>query len=288
MLLALLPVGNSIREPLVVLSQSDEPVYVPRRVTSTPSSTMRATRCEGDVILRLSDPTLQSAAWRRWSVGKARQSWRAYKAAAENKPGLIAAANEKTGRFRQGDRALAGRLAELVLKAPVDGVIIRDTSLRRLTGAFVPLGMKLCRVVETQQLELTSASAAEGGAGAGGDAGAAAAVVGSGRGDSCAGQRASELSDQLLHPALASTSHGDVDVKPDDGSSTLRSPSAAPGGVKTATRRSTVIIEMPTGGDERFLADGMTGRGEIEFPRTTVAQRLWRLLLDSTTPDWHL
>jgi hypothetical protein len=32
----------------------------------------------------------------------------------------------------------------------------------------------------------------------------------------------------------------------------------------------------------------MTGRGEIEFPPVSAISRLWRLLLDSTTPDWHL
>jgi hypothetical protein len=33
----------------------------------------------------------------------------------------------------------------------------------------------------------------------------------------------------------------------------------------------------------------MTGRGEIEVSHnTTVIGRVWRAILDSTTPDWHL
>jgi len=46
-----------------------------------------------------------------------------------------------------------------------------------------------------------------------------------------------------------------------------------------------VIIDLPP---TASLYDGMTGRGEITIQKTTVAGRLWRLLLETTTPDWHL
>ena len=57
----------------------------------------------------------------------------------------------------------------------------------------------------------------------------------------------STVSDQLLHPALASTSKGDVDVHAD-----------ANGDVKSTNRRSTVIIQLPP--DEagwKALSDGL-------------------------------
>ena len=40
-----------------------------------------------------------------------------------------------------------------MLRAPVDGVIVRETSLKRVTGNYVPLGLKLCRVIETEKLQ---------------------------------------------------------------------------------------------------------------------------------------
>jgi hypothetical protein len=48
-----------------------------------------------------------------------------------------------------------------------------------------------------------------------------------------------------------------------------------------------VVIDLPAEGPV-FVAEGMTGRGQIELGRTTVAGRLWRMILESTTPDWHL
>jgi len=84
------------------------------------------------------------------------------------------------------------------------------------------------------------------------------------------------LNDKLIHPALASTVKGDLAVADQDPQT---------GQAKTLGRRSTVIIDLPP---TASLYDGMTGRGEITIQKTTVAGRLWRLLLETTTPDWHL
>jgi hypothetical protein len=50
------------------------------------------------------------------------------------------------------------------------------------------------------------------------------------------------------------------------------------------------VMDLPAPGTEgvSMLADGMTGRGEIIVRQTTVLGRVWRAILDSTTPDWHL
>ena len=93
-LLAMMPVRNSIREPLVVLSQRDEAVYVrtPGFVESVEKDTGERVKA-GDVIVRLSDPSLSNMLS---DMEHRREQSRieAATAAAENKPGLIAAANE--------------------------------------------------------------------------------------------------------------------------------------------------------------------------------------------------
>ncbi|HVT79990.1 MAG TPA: efflux RND transporter periplasmic adaptor subunit [Phycisphaerae bacterium] len=281
-LLAFMPVRNSIREPLVVLSQRDEAVFVrtPGFVEVVEKDTGERVKA-GDVIVRLADPTLSNTLS---DMEHRREQARieAATAAAENKPGLIAAANEMMVQYDKEIALIRERMGDLVLRAPMDGVIVRETSLKRVTGNYVPLGLKLCRVIETGRLQAKISLPQQ-----------KAALVRAGMPvrirlwsapeseiHSVVGRVSSELSDQLLHPALASGNHGDVDVK--QGAPT----EANPEGMKSATRRSTVIIELPSGGE--FLADGMTGRGEIEFPKVTAAERVWRLILDSTTPDWHL
>ncbi len=277
-LFAFMPWKHSIREPLVVLSQQDEPIFV-----RTPGYVVSVTHDSGDtvkahdVILTLQDPTLQNLlnqdqSRRDQLVLKARS------AASLNEPSTLKAANETIAAYNQRIDLIKQRIEDLVLRAPVDGVIIRDTSLRRMVGNYVPPGLKLCRVIRTDQLEARISLPQQ-----------QAAMVKAGMPvrirlwsnpdaeiTSTVQRVSSTVTDQLLHPALSSTIKGDVDVKPDQ-----------QGGIISTTRRSTVIISLPTNG-LGFLADGMTGRGEIEVRHTTVIGRVWRAILDSTTPDWHL
>jgi putative peptide zinc metalloprotease protein len=290
--LAFLPVNNAIIEPLVVLSDRDEPVFVraPGYVEAVAHDAGELVKA-GEVIVRLKDPMLatllEQARNRRQQAELVAQT-----AAAENKPALLAAAREQSVQFDEEIGLLEQRMNDLVLKAPVDGVIIRETSLRQLTGNYVPAGLKLCRVIDTQHLQARISLPQQ-----------QAARVREGMPVRirlwCAPEAemhttvtrvSAELSDQLLHPALAATRHGDVDVQPDSSPMGM-----AAGGVRASGRRSTLIMELPAAGGPGssngaglFLADGMTGRGRIEFPRTTVVSRLWRMLLDSTTPDWRL
>jgi putative peptide zinc metalloprotease protein len=279
-LVAFLPTRNSIREPLVVLSESDEPIFVrtPGFVAAVERDAGDRVRA-GDVIVRLHDPTLQNlldeaVSRRDQEADKGRE------AAADNKPAAVRAAQEAIAAYEEQIGLIRQRIDDLVLRAPVDGVIIRETSLRRIVGNYVPPSLKLCRVIRTDRLQARISLPQQ-----------KAALVRNGMPvrirlwanpdleiRSSVARVSSTVSDQLLHPALGSQTKGEVDVTADDA-----------GGVKSTSRRSTVVIDLPRPADVgEFLADGMTGRGEIEFPRVTVAARLWRLLLDSTTPDWHL
>ena len=282
---AFLPVRNSVREPLVVLSQSDETIFVrtPGYVTAVEHDVGDRVAA-GDVIVRLSDPTLQNLLDE--SVSKREQeALKARDAAATNMATQLAASNEAIAAYDKQIGLIRERMADLVLRAPVDGVVVWDTSLRRIVGNYVPPSMKLCRVIRTDRLEARISLPQQ-----------QAAMVKMGMPvrirlwsnpnveiQGSVARVSSLVSDQLLHPALGSTSKGDVDVKGGTGG-------AAGEDVKSTSRRSTVVIELPEGMTKygSFLADGMTGRGEIEFSRVTVAARVWRLLLDSTTPDWHL
>jgi hypothetical protein len=82
------------------------------------------------------------------------------------------------------------------------------------------------------------------------------------------------VSDEAVHPALGNDVKGELAVVQGEH------------GPKYTGRRSTVYVELPRG--VTFLADGMTGRGEIVVQRTQVYKRVWRMILDSTTPDWRL
>jgi len=290
-MIALLPMRNSIRQPLVVLSESDEPIFVrtPGYVQAVEHDTGDRVKA-GDVILRLTDPTLQNLLSQTMSR-RDEEVLKATDAASTNHPAMLAAANEVITKYDDAIALIKQRMDDLVLKAPVDGVIIRDTSLRRIVGNYVPLGLKLCRVIETDKLQARISLPQQ-----------KAALVKAGMpvrirlwsdpGDeihSTVARVSSTLSDQLLHPALASTSHGDVDVRQSNsaGKGGGQAALGAADATRSTSQRSTVIIDLPRGGDQ-YLADGMTGRGEIEFPRITVIGRVWRMVLDSTTPDWHL
>jgi putative peptide zinc metalloprotease protein len=278
---ASLPIRNSIREPLVVLSRSDEPIFVrtPGYVDAVEHDAGDLV-LKGDVIVRLNDPTLKNLLEQAESQ-RDQEAIKAQDAANGNKPALLAAANEAIEAYDRQIELIKQRIDDLTLRAPVDGVVIRDTSLRRIVGNYVPASLKLCRVIRTDRLEARISLPQQ-----------KAALVKPGMPvrirmwsepdlDVYASvtRISSTISDQLLHPALGSTSKGDVDVRTDDD-----------GQLRSTSRRSTVIIDLPplTPGKSAYLADGMTGRGEIQFEHITIVGRLWRMLLDSTTPDWHL
>jgi putative peptide zinc metalloprotease protein len=276
--LACMPWTLAIKQPLVILSVRDETVWVrtPGFVETVLKDAGERVKA-GDVILTLRDPQLE--AW--LDQAQSRYNEEAYKAndaASQNKPSLLTASKQAMEAYKEQVEMLTKRRDDLILKSPVDGVVIRDTSLKCIVGNYVPPNMKICRVIETDQLEARISLPQQ-----------QAAMVKAGMpvrirlwSDPSAvmtatvGRVSSTLSDQLLHPALGSSSKGEVDVKSDE-----------KGEMKSTSRRSTVIIELPANAPT-MLADGMTGRGEIQIRRTTVLGRIWRAVLDSTTPDWHL
>jgi putative peptide zinc metalloprotease protein len=277
-LIAFMPWRFSIRQPLVILSQQDESVFVstPGYVEKVLHDTGEMVHA-GDPILTLRDPSLQTLLDQATSERQV-ESVKARNAADKNQPAAIDAAQKAIAAYDEQIALIKQRINDLTLRAPVEGVIVQDTSLRRIVGNYVPAGLKICRVIRTDELEARISLPQQ-----------QAAMVKPGMpvrirlwsnpGSAVyanVSRVSSTVSDQLLHPALASTSKGDVDVKAE-----------ANGDVKSTNRRSTVIIELPPG-TTGFLADGMTGRGEIEVRRTTVVGRIWRAVLDSTTPDWHL
>ncbi len=278
LVVAFMPWTHAIREPLVVLSQKDEPLFV-----RTPGYVESVNRDTGDtvkaheIILTLKDPTLENMLAQA-EGRRDEETLKAQTAASLNQPWALQAANETIAAYNAQIALIHQRINDLVLRAPVDGVIIGDTSLRHIVGNYVPAGLKLCRVIRTDQLEARISLPQQ-----------QAAMVNVGMPVrirlwsnpsneiiSTVGRISSTVSDQLLHPSLSSTLKGDVDVKPDP-----------EGTLKSTTRRSTVVISLPRD-SLAFLADGMTGRGEIVVKRTTVIARVWRAVLDSTTPDWHL
>jgi multidrug resistance efflux pump len=276
-LVAMLPVKNSIREPLVVLSEQDEPVFV-----RTPGYIQKVEKDagdfvkKGDVIVQLSDPTLQA----RLETAQSQLAGERLKAddlAKKNQPVLLGISNQQIASLTEAVKSLEEEIDELTLRAPCDGIIIREVSMHRIMDNYVPASLKLCRVIQTDNLEARISLPQQ-----------KAALVHEGMPvrlrlwsnpdveiHTTVKRVGSSLSDQLAHPALGSSAKGEVDVKADE-----------QGNVHSTSRRSTVFIDLPR--TNAFLADGMTGRGEIEFPRISVAGRLWRMLLDSTTPDLRL
>jgi putative peptide zinc metalloprotease protein len=275
---AFMPWTRSIREPLVVLSASDEPVFVrtPGYVESVAKDTgERVTK--GEVIVKLTDPTLTTELEQVQSQ-RAAAALQSSEALAHGNPSLSAAADDAIAAYDKRIAFVQQEIANLTLRAPVDGVIVRDTSLKSLVGNFVASNVALCRVIRTDKLQARLSLPQQ-----------QAAVVKPGMPvkirlwsdpanpiESTVSRVSSEISDQLLHPALSSAVRGDVDVKAD-----------AKGQVRSTNRRSTVFVNLPP--DAGFLADGMTGRAEILVDRrTNVAERVWRAILDSTTPDLRL
>ncbi|MCL2646806.1 MAG: HlyD family efflux transporter periplasmic adaptor subunit [Phycisphaerales bacterium] len=279
--IALMPWTLAIKQPLVVLSKRDEVVRVqsPGYVASVLCDVGERVKA-GDVIMTLSDPTLEATldcALSRYEE----ESIKAEAAAAGNKLPQLIASRQVMEALKVQIKLLKKQKEDLVIQAPIDGVVIRDTSLKGIVGNFVPAGVVVCRVIRTDLLEACISLPQQ-----------QAAMVKEGMtvrirlwSNASAEMRAkvvrvsTKVSDQLLHPALASSIKGEVDVKADEN-----------GEMHSTGRRSTVFIELPVGGEDgpAMLADGMTGRGEIEVRRTTVIGRIWRAVLDSTTPDWHL
>jgi putative peptide zinc metalloprotease protein len=279
--IAFMPWTFAIKEPLVVLSVSDETLYV--RTPGTVESVVHDSGDHvkaGDVILTLSDPTLKTLLEQARSR-REEQAGKATAAASANHPAELAAANQAVEAYDKQIAFLTQRINDLTLRAPVDGVIVRDTSLRRIVGNYVPSNQKLCRVIRTDKLEAHLSLPQQ-----------QAAMVKPGMPvrirlwsspgtviNTTVERVSSTLTDEIIHPALASSSKGDVEVH-----------SNAKGELKSAGRRSTVIIPLPSPNDDgvAMLCDGMTGRGEIIVRQTSVIGRVWRAILDSTTPDWHL
>ncbi len=177
---------------------------------------------------------------------------------------------------------LQERMNDLELKAPTDGVIIRDTPLQRLKGNYVAPGAKLCRVVNTDRLQVRMSLPQQQAAMIVRPAcrSKSSSLVRSRHCHSCRSvdRVSSTVNDQIIHPALMSKLGGDVEVSQELDKE---------GHPKSVGKRSTVVISLPqqTG---VFFADGMTGRAEITVARTNVLGYLWRMVLDTTTPDWHL
>jgi putative peptide zinc metalloprotease protein len=278
---AFMPWTFTIKEPLVVLSVSDESLYVrtPGAVASVVHDSGDFVKA-GDVILTLRDPSLKTLLEQARSR-REEQAGKANAALSANRPSELAAANQAIAAFDKQIAFLTQRINDLTLRAPVDGVIIRDTSLRRIVGNYVPSGQKLCRVIRTDKLEARISLPQQ-----------QAAMVKPGMPvrirlwsspseviQTSVDRVSSALTDDVIHPALASVAKGEIEVHSNER-----------GELKSAGRRSTVIIQLPSPNAEgvAMLCDGMTGRGEIIVRQTSVIGRVWRAILDSTTPDWHL
>jgi putative peptide zinc metalloprotease protein len=121
-LVAMMPVRNSIREPLVVLSTSDEPVYVrmPGYVDGVEHDAGEQVKA-GDVILRLKDPTLEGELTLRESQYK-EQELNANKASADNKPDKLKAAQDAMAQLKTVIDRTHQQMDDLTLRAPVDGI----------------------------------------------------------------------------------------------------------------------------------------------------------------------
>jgi putative peptide zinc metalloprotease protein len=280
LIVALLPWHMTLREPLVILSESEKPIFVgtPGYVDTVEADVGQFVHA-GDTILTLRDPSLQTSLDQATSK-RDEQLIAATSAQADNKPAELQAALGAQHAYEQQIAIIQKRIADLKITAPIDGVVVRDVSLKRITGNYLAPGMKLCRVVQIDKLQARMSLPQQ-----------QAALVRAGMAVkirlwsaadrpiySKVDRVSSTVSDQVLHPALSSALGGDLQVTPEpdqDGVS------------RTVGKRSTVVINLPPD-NETFLADGMTGRAEITVSNTTVIGRLWRMILDTTTPDWHL
>lgn len=296
-LIALLPWTHTIRAPLEI--KPDEPaagvladaaivVQTPgyiREVCADVGDTVK----RGDVIVRMINPELEgqlrSAVARREQQVVVMQNAQLGKNAAGYTGAL-----EAVKAYDKQIALLKQRQEELCLRAPISGVLVPpraeptavaqlapDQSLKQLMGNYVPLSFRLGRVIQPDRL-MATLSLPQSQADlvhAGMDVKVrlwsdphtllSAKVV----------RKAATVSDEIVHRSLGANVKGDIAVTAD-----------AQGRLKYTGRRITVYVQVPRAA--AFLADGMTGRGEITVQRTQVYQRLWRLILDSTTPDWHL
>jgi putative peptide zinc metalloprotease protein len=283
----LMPWNMTIREPLVVMVS---PEFDGQIVVRTPGyiEEVKADVGQfvhaGDTIIRIKDPSLTTLMARAVAAHQHAllQQADAESAAAADPDMLpkIAAARSAVDAFAAQVALLQNRMNDLDLKAPTDGVIFRDTPLKRLKGDYVAPGAALCRVVNTDRLQMRMSLPQQ-----------QAAMVKAGMAVkirlwsdpdaaflSKVDRVSSTVNDQMIHPALASKLGGDVEVAQELDKD---------GQAKSIGKRSTVVIPLPRN-THVFLADGMTGRAEITITRTTVLGRLWRMILDTTTPDWHL
>lgn len=277
-IIACMPWTMRIREPLVVLSAKDETIFVrtPGYVESVSADAGERVKA-GQVILQLRDPSLATLLEK--TTAKRDQEKLAVTAArSENKPAALAASLTAVEAYDKQLDLIQQRINDLTLRAPSDGVVISETSLRRLVGNYLPPGNKLCRVIMTDQLQARISLPQQKAALVKADMPVRLRLwsMSDAQIQAKVSRISADLNDKLLHPALASTVKGEVAV-------TAQDPQT--GELKTVGRRSTVVIDLP---QDYPLYEGMTGRGEITIQRTTVAGRLWRLLLDTTTPDWHL
>lgn len=276
-LVALLPWSMTIRQPMVVLSEQDVPIFVrsPGFVQAVEADAGQAVR-QGQVIVQLHDPELQTLLDKA-TARRDQEQINVTNARANANPAAVAAAQTAVDAYNRQIELLRQRLAELTIRAPIDGVVIRETPLRRIAGNYLPPGTRLCRVIRADKLQARISLPQQ-----------QAAMVADGMPvrirlwtqpanviQAKVTRVSSTVSDQLLHPALASTVKGDVEVTQD-----------ASGNIKSLSRRTTVVIDLPT--NQGFFADGMTGRAEITVQRTTVIGRVWRAVLDSVHPDWQL
>jgi len=276
--IALMPWSHRIREPLVVLSQSDEPIFVrtPGYVAEVHADVGQRVKA-GDPIMTLRDPALDNL-YAQAKSQRDQAELAASTAAAEAKPAAVAAAQEAVAAYNKQIALIEQRIADLSLRAPVDGTVVGDQPLKRIAGNYVSPGVKVCRVIRTDRLEARISLPQQQAALVKEDMPVKIRLWANAHSpiETRVLRVSSTISDQLLHPALASTTKGEVEVAAD-----------AQGQLRSTSPRSTVVIALPTNAPS-FIADGMTGRGEITVQRTTVLGRLWRALLDTTTPDWHL
>ncbi len=286
-LVLLLPWNMTLREPLVVMVapefNGDVAVRTPGYIDEVRADVGQTVHA-GDVIVRIKDPTLSTmmasanAAHQRAILEAAE----AEAQAARNPEMLpkVRAARSAVDTYAAQISLLQERINDLELKAPTDGVIIRDTPLQRLKGDYVAPGAMLCRVVNTDRLQVRMSLPQQ-----------QAAMIKAGMPvkirlwsdpataiTSRVDRVSSTVNDQIIHPALMSKLGGDVEVSGE---------ADKEGQPKSVGKRSTVVISLPQG-SQLFIADGMTGRAEITVNHTNVLGRLWRMILDTTTPDWHL
>ena len=297
-LVALLPWKHTIRGALVITAEAPPPVEMRAASSSAPQPRELAGEAaimvqtpgyiqevlrdvgesvrQGEVIIRLSNPELegeiQAARSRRDQALLKMQS-----AQAEGRSAEYRGAQDVAAAFSQQLALLEQRAKDLTLRAPFDGVVVREESLRQIVGNYIPPGQKLGKIIQLDRLGAaivlpqSQASLVKPGMDVRIRLWSSPATVVNAK----VVRISSTVSDEVMHSQLSATVKGDLAVTQN-----------AKGEMRYTGRQSTVFVELPQG--VVFLADGMTGRGEIVVQRTQVYQRVWRMILESTTPDWHL